>query len=403
MSDSLLQWREEFPILEKCTYLISNSLGAMPRGVYDYLNTFADTWANLGVSAWGQSFEDNPTWFDLNATVSNKIAPLMGAPENSVLVHQNASIANSILLGGLDFSDTKRNKVVVTDRDFPSDIYALRANLPEHMQIHMVKTDDGITMDTQKILDAIDENTRLVYMSHVLFRSAYIMPAKEIVAKAHAVGAQVLLNGYHSVGVIPVDVTDLQVDFYIGGVLKWLCGGAGGVFMYVRPDLLTSINPKITGWIAHQSPFDFDIENHVLREDNYRLANGTPGIASLYAVQAGVDIVGKIGVQAIREKSMRLTSLLIELADERGYEVVSPRDSSVRAGTITLNPPHAYEVSRELLARNIMIDYRANAGIRLAPHFYNSEAEVRIAVDTIAEILEDGSWEQHAEGRDFVT
>ncbi len=396
-NDPLLQWRNEFPILEKCNYLINNSLGAMPRGVYDSLKHYADMWAEHGVSAWGVE------WFDLNRQVGNKIAPLMGAPDDSVIVQQNASIANSILFGALDYSDEKRNKVVITDMDFPSDVYVLRKWLPDHMHIHMVKTHDGISIDTQEFLDAIDETTRLVSISHVLFRSAYIMPAKAIVEKAHSVGAQVVFNGYHSVGIIPVDVQDLNVDFYIGGVLKWMCGGTGGVFMYVRPDLIPTLNPTLTGWMSHKTPFTFDVENLDWRDDIYRLMNGTPGIASLQAIQPGTEILNQVGIDNIREKSIRQTSLLIELADQAGYEVVSPHQTERRAGTVTVNPEHAYEVSREMLARNIKIDYRANAGIRIAPHFYNTDDEVREAIAVIGEILEDGSWKQHQESRDFVT
>lgn len=395
--DPLLQWRDQFPILSKCNYLINNSLGAMPKGVYDSLKHYADMWAEHGVSAWGEE------WYELNGVVGNKIAPLMGAAADTVLVHQNASIANSILFGALDYSDEKRNKVVITDMDFPSDVYVLRSWLPDHMQIHMVKTEDSISIDTQKILDAIDETTRLVSISHVLFRSGYIMPAKEIVEKAHSVGAQVVLNGYHSVGIIPVDVTALNVDYYIGGVLKWMCGGTGGVFMYVRPDLLTTLHPKVTGWMSHKSPFSFDVEHLDWREDNYRLMNGTPGVASLQAIQPGIEIITQVGVENIREKSIRQTSLLIDLADQAGYEVIAPRDPARRGGHVTLNPPQSYAVSRELLARNIKIDYREGAGIRIAPHFYNTDEEVRQAVATIGKILEDGTWKQHQQNRDFVT
>ncbi len=384
--DPLLQWRGEFPILSRCNYLISNSLGAMPRGVYEALQTYADTWAGQGVSAWGAG------WFELPQTVGNKIAPLMGAAEDTVLAHQNASIANSILLGALDYSDPRRDKVVITALDFPSDVYALRSWLPDHMRIQMIRSRDGIHIDIDELLDAIDESTRLVSTSHVLFRSAFIMPARAITAKAHRVGAQVLFNGYHSVGVIPVDVGAWDVDFYIGGVLKWLCGGPGGVFMYVRPDLLPSLNPKVTGWFASAAPFAFDVEKLELREDAYRLMNGTPGIASLHAIQPGVEIIAQVGVPAIREKSMRQTALIIALADEMGYEVVSPRDPAARAGTVTINPPHAYEVSNELLARDIKIDFRPQAGIRIAPHFYNSDDEIRAAMLAIGEILADDSW-----------
>ena len=387
--DPLLTWREEFPILSQCNYLISNSLGAMPRGVYDSLTFYADTWAQQGVSAWGSG------WFELPQSVGNKIAPLMGAAENTVLVHQNASIANSILFGALDFSDPRRDKVVITELDFPSDVYALRSWLPPHMRIQMIKSRDGVHIDIDELLDAIDESTRLVSTSHVLFRSAFIMPAQAITEKAHSVGAQVLFNGYHSVGVIPVDVSAWDVDYYIGGVLKWLCGGPGGVFMYVRPDLLTALNPKVTGWFASAAPFSFDVEKLELRKDSYRLMNGTPGIASLHAIQPGVDIIAQVGVPAIREKSMRQTALIIDLADELGYEVVSPRDAERRAGTVTVNPPHAFEVSNELLARDIKIDFRPKAGIRIAPHFYNSDSEIQDAMTAIGDILMDGSWQQH--------
>jgi kynureninase len=401
--DDLIRWRDEFPILQRCTYLISNSLGAMPRGVYDSLRAYADTWAALGVSAWGQPDGDNPTWWELSGAVGDKIAPLMGAPAGSVLVQQNASIANSIVFSALDFSDTRRDKVVITAMDFPSDVYVLRGWLPAHMKVHTVPTHDGISIDPDELLEAIDERTRLVSISHVLFKSAYILPAREIVARAHAVGAQVVFNGYHSVGVIPVDVTAMEVDFYIGGTLKWLCGGPGGVFLYARPDLLPSLEPKVTGWFAHRQPFAFDLEHFERRDDIYRLMTGTPGIASLYAIQPGVEVIAQAGVENIRRKSMRQTALLIELADEQGYEVISPQQADVRAGTVTVRPPQAYAVSRELIARDILVDYREGAGIRIAPHFYNSDEEIHQVIAAIGEILQDGSWQRHAQRRDFVS
>ncbi len=403
MTDPLLKWRDEFPILASTTYLISNSLGAMPRGVYDKLREFADTWATLGVRAWGQPFEGNPTWWEVKGAVGDKIAPLMGAPKGSVLVHENASIANAILISALDWSDTRRSKVIVSDMDFPSDVYSIQRLLPAHVSLQIIDTRDGITLPIDELLDAIDESTRLVSLSHVLFRSAYIVPAKQIIERAHAVGAQVLLNGYHSVGIIPVDAAGLNVDYYIGGTLKWMCGGPGGVFMYVRPDLLTALQPKITGWFAHQAPFAFDVDHFALREDSYRLANGTPAIAALYSIQPGVDVITQVGVNQIRAKSLRQTQMILDLADAAGYETKTPRDPEFRAGTVTVNPPHAYEVSRELLATGFIIDFRANAGIRVAPHFYNSDEEVRACMAAIGEILGSGAWQKHAQGREFVT
>ncbi|MCI0351602.1 MAG: aminotransferase class V-fold PLP-dependent enzyme, partial [Acidobacteriales bacterium] len=365
--------------------------------VYDSLQQYADDWATYGVTAWGK------VWFDLTGKVGDKIAPLMGAPAGSVLVHVNASIANSVLFGALDFSDRQRNKVVITDMDFPSDIYVLRRWLPEHYEVHTVCTHDGISIDTDELLEAIDERTRLVSISHVLFRSAYIMPVQAVVDKAHAVGAQVVYNGYHSVGVIPVDVTALNVDFYIGGVLKWMCGGPGGVFMYVRPDLLPTITPKITGWFAHKRPFAFEVDEIELRDDSYRFLNGTFGVASLYSIQPGIDIIAQIGADTIRANSRRLTALVIELADKAGYEVRTPLNPDERAGTVTLAVPHAYEITRALRERNILTDYRENAGIRISPHFYTTEDEVRLVIEAIGDILETGAWQPYAQGRAFVT
>lgn len=402
LTDSFHHYRVQFPILDTCTYLISNSLGAMPRGVYDKLHEYAETWATLGVRAWGTPAFDNANWWELKGVVGDLIAPLMSAPAGSVLMHENASLANSILISALDFSDARRDKVVISGSDFPSDTYAVSAMLPPHMQVHTVRSRDGITLDTDELLSAIDERTRLVSLSHVLFRSAYILPAKAIIERAHQVGAQVLLNGYHSVGVIPLDVAALEVDFYMGGTLKWLCGGPGGVFLYVRPDLLKMLQPKVTGWFAHQRPFAFEPELE-LREDSYRLANGTPGIASLYAVQPGVGIIREVGVKAIREQSVRQTEMLITLADNAGYQVNTPRRADERAGTVTLNMPAAYEISRALLARNLIVDYREGSGIRIAPHFYNTDEEVQLVMDAIAKIIAEDSWQQYSKSRAFVT
>ncbi|MCS6836937.1 MAG: aminotransferase class V-fold PLP-dependent enzyme [Anaerolineae bacterium] len=394
----LLRWRSSFPILQTCTYLISNSLGAMPAAVYASLRAYADAWSTLGVRAWGQG-----GWWELKRRVGDSIAPLIGAPPNSVLVHENASIANAILLSALDFGDTRRDTVLVSAQDFPSDVYSIQRLLPSHLSLKIIPSSpDGLSIDLDQLFDHLTERVRLVSLSHVLFRSAAILPVTEIVRRAQEVGAQVLLNGYHSVGIIPVDVTALNVDFYVGGTLKWLCGGPGGVFLYVRPDLLSGLQPKITGWFAHRRPFDFDLEQLELREDSYRLANGTPGIANLYAIQPGVEIIKQIGVDAIRANSLRQTRRLIALADAAGYAVRSPRADEERGGTVTIAPPHAYEVSRELLARNIIIDYREGAGIRIAPHFYNTDDEVEQVMTVISDILADDSWQAHTR-REFVT
>lgn len=396
-SDPLLKWRDEFPILSETTYLINNSLGAMPRKVYDSLRDYADMWGYRGVRAWGEG------WWDLNIDVGNKAAGIIGAPQNTISIHQNVSLAMGILLTAFEYTGP-RNKVVIEGGIFPSVYYVLRGMLPPHIELRMVESEDGgLSVPVEKIVDAIDERTLIVPISHVLFRSAYILDVKPIIEKAHQVGALVILDGFHACGIVPFSVSQLNVDFYIGGVLKWMCGGPGGVFLYAREDHLKTVKPGLTGWMAHKRPFDFEVDEIELRADAFRFLNGTSAIPNLYAIQPGIDIIRMVGVENIREKSRRQTALLIDLADELGYEVNSPRGPERRGGTVTVNPPHAYEVSRELLNRNILIDYRPNAGIRISPHFYNSDDEVHLAMNTIREVVESGEWEKHATSRDFVT
>ena len=397
--DPLLAWREEFPILSHTNYLISNSLGAMPRRVYDSLREYADTWATRGVRAWGEG------WWEMNVRVGDKVGAIIGAPPGTVSMHQNISLAQGILLSCFDY-DGPRNKVVIESGIFPSVYYVLRGMLPPHVEIQMIESEDGgITVPVERLLEAIDERTLLVPISHVLFRSAYILDVQAIIEKAHNVGATVILDGYHAVGIIPVNVTELNVDFYLGGVLKWMCGGPGGVFLYARPDHLKTVRPRLTGWMAHKRPFAFEVDEIDLREDAFRFLNGTPAIPSLYANEPGIDIIAQVGVENIRRKSMHQTALLIALAEEAGFKINSPRDPAQRGGTVTLEPDPtcSYEISRELIARNILVDYRPQAGIRLSPHFYNSDEELIQAIEAIKEILADGSWRRHAASRSFVT
>jgi len=392
-----LKWRDEFPILSDTTYLINNSLGAMPRAVYDNLHAYADMWATRGIRAW------NEGWWDMNVAIGNQIGAIINAPPDTISMHQNVSLAMGILLSAFDY-DGPRNKIVIESGIFPSVYYVLQGMLPASTALHMVPSaDDGITVPVERIIDTIDERTLLVLISHVLFRSAYILDVAAIIEKAHAVGAQVILDGYHAVGIVPVDVQALNVDFYLGGVLKWMCGGPGGVFLYARPDHLKTLEPGLTGWMAHQRPFDFEVDAIDFREDAFRLLNGTPAIPSLYANRPGIEIIAQVGVDAIREKSMRQTALLIELAEGAGFAVNSPRRPHQRGGTVTINPPHAYAVSRELIARDILIDYRSQAGIRVSPHFYNSDAELRHVIDAIRDILDSDAWRRHAGKRSFVT
>jgi kynureninase len=379
MPDDLLRYRAEFPILETSTYLISNSLGAMPRGVSDALHQYADTWATRGVRAWEES------WWMLAAEVGDEIGALMNAPAGSVSTHQNVTTCQAVVASCFDFSG-QRNKIVYDDLNFPSVMYFWEAQRRRGARVHVVAT-DGVHVPLEPLLDAIDEETLLVPVSHVSFRSAYLQDAKAIVEKAHRVGARVLLDTYHSAGTIPFDVQALNVDFATGGVLKWLCGGPGVGYLYVRPDLGAKLSPAFTGWHAHENPFGFEVGPIRYTEGPYRFMNGTLHVPALYAARPGLKIIREVGVARIREKSNRHTAELMAMAEQRGWQVNTPRDPERRGGTVSIDMPNSQQIAAELLKRNILVDWRPNAGVRFAPHFYNKDEELELAIGAVDEIL----------------
>jgi kynureninase len=378
--DDLLRYRSEFPILERTTYMISNSLGAMPRAVAGSLQTYCETWAARGVRAWEE------TWWMMSREVGDAIGVLMNAPSGSVSVHQNVTLCQAVVASCFDFAG-RRNKVVYSDMNFPSVMYFWEAQRSRGARVHMVRTPDGIHVPVEGLLEAIDEETLLVPISHVVFRSSFIKDVKAIVEKAHRVGAHVVLDAFQSLGNVPLDVQALNVDFATGGVLKWLCGGPGTAYLYVRPDLGAKLEPKITGWFAHENPFAFEVGPIKYGQPPYRFMQGTSNVPGYYAALPGLKMIREIGVGRIREKSTRMTSRLIELADQRGWKVNAPRDAARRGGTVAIDMPNSRDVCQELLRRNVLVDWRPNAGVRFSPHFYNTMEEIDRAIHTVDEIL----------------
>lgn len=396
MDDPLLQYRPEFPILEKTVYMISNSLGAMPRKTYERLQEYAEIWGTRGVRAWAEK------WWTMPADTGDLVASLIGAQAGQVSMHQNVTLATAIVLSCFSYTP-ERNKIVFSDLDFPSVMYLLQQEQRRGAQLNIVQSHDGMTIDQEELLDAIDEQTLLVPVSHVLFKSAYIQDAAAIVRKAHSVGAYVILDAFQSVGTVPVDVQELQVDFLIGGALKWLCGGPGAAFLYVRPDLVSQLSPALTGWMAHQHPFDFEPEMS-FREDASRFLNGTPNIPGLYAAQSGLEIINRVGVNTIREKSTRQSEQLLALADMYGFPTTTPRDPAKRGGTVALNIPNAYAISKVLKDREFIVDYRPGAGIRISPHFYSSDEELDLIMAEVQKIIDTNAYANYAEqAHDIVT
>jgi kynureninase len=375
----LSAYRDRFPILRDTTYLIGHSLGAMPAAAEERLAEYARTWRERGVRAWGEG------WWEMPMTVGDQIGRIIGAPAGSTVMHQNVAIAEAIVVSCFRPVDRGRNRVVYEEENFPSVRYLYQAQ-PD-LEVVVAPDDKGI-------VEAIDERTLLVPTSHVLFKSAEIQDVEAIVQRAHDVGAHVVLDAYQSAGVIPVDVTALNVDFAVGGSVKWLCGGPGNGWLYVRPDLAERLEPTLVGWQSHARPFGFEPELEYA-EGSARFLTGTPNVPALYAATAGYDLIEEIGVERIRENSVRQTQLLIDLLDAAGLDVGSPRDPSRRGGTITVRTPEFEAVHKELAERQIICDFRPEAGLRLGPHYYNTDDELRYAVAQIAEILETGAYERH--------
>jgi kynureninase len=395
MDDPLLRFRSEFPILESTTYLVSNSLGAMPRTVPDRLAEYADQWARRGVRAWAEG------WWSMPVSVGDEIAPLIGAGAGEVAMVPTVSQGQAQIFSALDYRD--RDAIVMTELDFPSVRYVydeLASRLGARVVV--VPSEDGVHVDEERLIAAIDERTRLVAISHVLFRSAYVMDVARIAAHAHAMGALVSLDAYHSVGVLPVDVAALDVDFLTGGVLKWLCGGPGGCFLWVHPEVSVLVAPTLTGWQAHRHPFAFEPEMQYA-DGAWRWLGGTPVIPALFAATEGPRLLREAGIAAVRAKSLRQTGRLIELAEARGFPLAVARDPARRGGTVAFDVPHAREVAQALLARGVIVDYRPGAGIRVAPHFYTSDDELDAAVLAIDEILAKGEWTKYTHATPVVT
>ena len=379
-TDPLLAWRKEFPILAHTTYMVSHSLGAMPRAAADALTDFADTWATRGVRAWSEG------WWEMPVTVGNLIGSIIGAGEGEVVMQQNVAICQWIVTSCFDWRGP-RNVLVTDGLNFPSNDYIYHGLERQGARITSVPSPDGMTLPLEALLAAIDHETQLVSLSHVAFRSSYVQDLAAVIERAHAVGALVIADLYQSAGILPVDVRALNVDFATGGSVKWLCGGPGAGYLYVRRDLWDRLEPAATGWQAHTAPFDFEGGPIRFAPDAFRFLNGTPGVPALYAAAPGYRIVAAIGVEAIRAKSLRQTARLIALADAEGLTVRTQRDPSRLGGVVILDVPNGQDVTRELIRREVIVDHRPGAGIRIAPHFYTTDEELDHTIQELCSTL----------------
>jgi kynureninase len=372
MTDDLLNWRKEFPILDRTVYLVSHSLGAMPARARDYVAEYADTWATRGIRAWEEG------WWEMPVRVGDLIGRIIGAAAGEVVMLPNVSIAQSVVASCFEWN-AKRNKIVTDDLNFPSNLYIYQEL--QRTGARLVTVSSG-----EQLLAAIDGETQLVSVSHVTFRNSHLQDLAAITRRAHEAGAKIIADVYHSAGTVPLNVRDLGLDFATGGSVKWLCGGPGAGYLYAKRELWAELKPRVTGWIAHKTPFAFDPSAMEYADDSFRFLNGTPAIPALYAAKAGYEIIAEVGVDRIREKSMRQTSRLVELAQEAGYPVRSPLNPCERGGTVVIDVPRGDEVVHELARRDFLVDYRPGAGIRVAPHFYTKDEELELFVREVRQL-----------------
>src|SRR5688572_27118903 len=385
--DPLLAFRDRFAITQRANYLINNSLGAMPVAARRSVQQFLDEWDSRGVRAWGDG------WWALQERVGDQIAVLLGATKGSVSMHQNIAVAQEMILSCFRF-DGARNKVVYADRNFPSDQYIYEARKAHGAQLVRVPAaSDGISTDPEQVAAAIDDRTLLVAIDHVMFRSSAIVDVTPIVQKARKHGAFVVLDVFHSAGIVPLDATALGVHAIVGGALKWLCGGPGNCFLWVHPDEVRRLSPSFTGWAAHKQPFAFSPAGQDHRYDGGRFFTGTPNVPALCSGKEGIATIAEVGLPAIRKKSQRQTALLIEHAERAGLTIRSPRDAVRRGGHVALDVPHGYAVCQALSAREIVVDFRPDSGLRIAPHFFNTDDEVIAAVRAIRDVLDTREYE----------
>src|SRR6187551_468051 len=372
----LAEYRAEFPILEHTTYLINHSLGAMPAAAETRVLEYTRMWKERGIRSWGEG------WWEMPLTVGDQIGRIIGGSPGTTTMHQNVTVAEAIVLSCFRF-EGERRRIVYEEGNFPSVRYLYQAQAERGAEIVVVP-------EGEPVADAIDERTLLVPVTHVLFKTGEIQDVEAIVRRAHEVGAHVVLDAYQSVGTVPLDVSELGVDFAVGGSVKWLCGGPGAGWLYVRADLAATLEPALTGWQAHARPFAFEPEQDYA-EGAWRFLTGTPNVPALYAATAGYDVIEEVGVGPIRERSLHQTALLVELLEGAGFDLTGPLEPERRGGTVTVRTPDFEAVHGELAAREILCDFRPDSGLRLGPHYFTTDDELRFTVEQIVDIVETGA------------
>ena len=370
----LSRYREDYPILASTVYMNSNSMGAMHRGSAEALREYTELWAKEGVEAW----DHWPVFID---EVADTVARFFKGGVGNTTLGENVATFQARIASALDYRD--RPKVVIESLMFPNVIYVWERFARLGLELELVGSDDGMTITTERMLDAIDERTSIVSISHAVYVSGALLDVAAICERAHEVGALVMLDVYQTCGVVPIDVEELGVDILVGGSHKWRCGGPGTCFLWMRPELGHRLAPMTTGWMAHRSPFAMADAPIDYADGPWRFVAGTPSVAAYYVARNAYRNMLEIGVERIREHNLALCRIIIERAQAAGLHIHSPLDDEWRTGFVAVDFPGSQAASRALIEERHKLDWRPNCGLRIGPHFYSTEEEVQRMMDRI--------------------
>ncbi|MBX7083010.1 MAG: aminotransferase class V-fold PLP-dependent enzyme [Nannocystaceae bacterium] len=375
LDPELSRWRAQYPILADTLYMNSNSMGAMHRSAPEALADYAAGWARDGVESWDH-------WTKVVEQTADAAARFFGGSAGNTALNQNVAYFEAAIAGCLDFSGPRR-RVVMEALQFPNVIYVWERFRELGAELVLVPSDDGMTVPLERMLEAIDERTAIVPCSHAIYVSGALQDVGAICARAREVGALTMIDVYQTAGAVPIDVAAWGADMVVGGSHKWLCGGPGTAFLWTRPQLRAQLRPRNTGWFAHAQPFAFEPAPIRYADDAWRLMSGTPSIPAYCVAQRAYEPLLEVGVPRIRAHNLALCQIIIDRADAAGLTVHSPREHERRTGFVAVDFPGSEAVSKQLIAERIKHDWRPGCGLRLGPHFYNTEEEVHRTMDRV--------------------
>jgi kynureninase len=379
---NLDSYREEFPVIQRKAYLISASLGPVSRRSRRYLEEFVDAWETMGAP--------EPVWYERIfpriRRVKEIYASLIGADYEELAITTNVTMALSSVISCLDLSG-ERNRIVLTELDFPTDGHVALAQRRRGAEVVFLESPGRLTVPLESFAEAIDERTALVIINRVLYQSSALLDVKEICRIARRAGAWTVIDDFHGAGIVPIDVHDVGCDFHTTGVLKWLCGGPGLTFLYARRDLLPELEPTIAGWWSQREPFAFNLKELDFHPTARRFETGTHPAPVAFVGQGGLEIISEVTPDRIRRRQGELTDHVMERADAAGLPVRTPRDREGRGGVVNIGVGEAaHKVAEALYERDVCVDSRRD-GIRVSPHFFNTEADIDRLFGALSEIL----------------